>query len=83
MVKHGFISSYLCQFLLHYLEQVFFAKIGLVILNLFFGYPAVLTWSYFGTMLRKFFNSPKKSAFLNYILGISLMGVAIWIILPH
>ena len=61
----------------------FFAKIGLVFLNLFFGYPAVLTWSYFGTMLRKFFNSPKKSVFLNYILGISLMGVAIWIILPH
>ncbi len=61
----------------------FIAKSGLVLLNLFFGYPAVLTWSYFGTILRIFFNSPKKSTILNYILGVSLFSVAVWIVLPH
>ena len=58
-------------------------KIALVFLNLFFGLPAVLTWSYFGTLLRRFFNSPSKAKWLNYSLGLSLFGVALWIALPH
>ena len=61
----------------------FFAKFGLVIINLLCGYPAVLTWSYFGTFLRNLFNSPNKVIWLNYLLGVSLLGVAIWIVLPH
>jgi len=58
-------------------------KIALVFLNLFFGLPAVLSWSYFGTILRGFFNTPNKVKWLNYSLGISLFGVALWIALPH
>ena len=61
----------------------FLANAGLVILNLFCGYPAVLTWSYFGTVLRVFFKSPEKAMWLNYGLGVSLFTVAVWIILPH
>ena len=58
-------------------------KIALVFLNLFFELLAVLSWSYFGTILRKFFNSPSKVKWLNYSLGISLFGVVLRIALPH
>jgi len=67
-----------------YVLIVFLVICSLVIgLNLFFGLPAVLSWSYFGTILRGFFNTPNKVKWLNYSLGISLFGVALWIALPH
>jgi threonine/homoserine/homoserine lactone efflux protein len=58
-------------------------KIGLVVVNAFAGYPAVLVWAGFGVALRRAFNSPQKAQRLNTALGASLIGVALWIVLPH
>ena len=58
-------------------------KIGLVVLNAFAGYPAVLVWAGFGVALRRMFSSQKNAKRLNIALGASLVGVAVWILLPH
>lgn len=58
-------------------------KILLVAINGTAGYPAVLTWAAFGAALRRLFATPEKAKILNGALGISLIGVAIWIAMPH
>ena len=58
-------------------------KIGLIILNGFAGYPAVLAWAGFGVALRRMFSSENNAKRLNMALGASLVGVAVWILLPH
>ena len=59
------------------------SKVALVALNAFVGYPAVLVWAGFGVGLRRVFTSPQNAKRLNIALGLSLIGVAIWIVLPH
>tara|TARA_Y100001970_G_scaffold57483_1_gene72837 strand:- start:696 stop:1295 length:600 start_codon:yes stop_codon:yes gene_type:complete len=58
-------------------------KIALVLMNLFFGLPAVMSWAAFGSLLRKAFTSPSSATALNRIMGASLLAVAIWIAMPH
>ena len=58
-------------------------KIALIILNGFAGYPAVLAWAGFGVALRRMFSSENNAKRLNMALGASLVGVAVWILLPH
>ena len=58
-------------------------KIALVLLNGFAGYPAVLAWAGFGVALRRMFSSQNNAKRLNIALGASLVGVAVWILLPH
>ena len=58
-------------------------KIALIILNGFAGYPAVLAWAGFGVALRRMFSSENNAKRLNMALGASLVGVAVWIVLPH
>lgn len=58
-------------------------KIALIILNGFAGYPAVLAWAGFGVALRRMFSSQNNAKRLNMALGASLVGVAVWILLPH
>ncbi len=58
-------------------------KILLVAINATAGYPAVLTWAAFGVALRRLFATPEKARILNGALGISLIGVAIWVAMPH
>ena len=58
-------------------------KIALIILNGFAGYPAVLAWAGFGVALRRMFSSENNAKRLNMALGVSLVGVAVWILLPH
>ena len=61
----------------------FTGKVLLVLLNLACGLPAVMTWAAFGTVLRRAFSTPESARVLNYIMGLSLFAVAIWIALPH
>ena len=58
-------------------------KIALVILNLSFGFPAVLSWAAFGTLLRKIFSGEEAGIWLNRGLGLLLFLVAVWIALPQ
>ena len=60
----------------------FSGKAMLVILNVMFGLPAVMTWAAFGTILRKAFTSPRSATFLNRGMGVSLFVVALWIVIP-
>ena len=61
----------------------FTGKVLLVLQNLACGLPAVMTWAAFGTVLRRAFSTPESARVLNYIMGLSLFAVAIWIALPH
>ena len=61
----------------------FEGKILLVLLNLSFGFMAVLSWATFGTLLRKLFSGDESGIWLNRGLGVLLFLVAIWIALPH
>jgi len=61
----------------------FTGKILLVLLNLAFGLPAVMSWAAFGTVLRRAFTTPKSAKALNLTMGLSLFLVAIWVALPH
>ena len=61
----------------------FDGKIALVILNLSFGFPAVLSWAAFGTLLRRIFSGEDSGIWLNRGLGLLLLLVAVWIALPH
>ena len=57
------------------------AKALLVLLNLVFGLPAVMTWAAFGNLLRRAFSSPQSAVTLNRVMGASLFGVALWVAL--
>jgi threonine/homoserine/homoserine lactone efflux protein len=61
----------------------FDGKIALVVLNLSFGFPAVLSWAAFGTLLRRIFSGEDSGIWLNRGLGLLLLLVAVWIALPH
>ena len=61
----------------------FEGKVALVLLNLSFGFPAVLSWAAFGTLLRKIFSGEESGVWLNRGLGLLLFLVAVWIALPH
>ncbi len=61
----------------------FAAKVALVVLNLFFGLPAVMSWAAFGSVLRRVFTTPGSATTLNRVMGASLLAVAIWIAMPH
>ena len=61
----------------------FFAKALLVLLNLTFGLPAVITWAAFGTLLRRLFSTEQSAKNLNMAMGAALFAVAVWIALPH
>ena len=58
-------------------------KVALVLLNLSFGFPAVLSWAAFGTLLRKIFSGKEAGIWLNRGLGLLLFLVAVWIAVPH
>ena len=58
------------------------AKVGLVLLNLSFGFAAVLSWTAFGTGLRKIFSGNELGIKLNQIMGFLLVLVAVWIVMP-
>jgi threonine/homoserine/homoserine lactone efflux protein len=58
----------------------FAAKAMLVLLNLVFGLPAVITWAAFGTLLRRAFSTQQSAAKLNRAMGASLFAVAVWIV---
>ena len=57
-------------------------KVMLVVLNVVFGLPAVMTWAAFGTVLRRAFTTPRSAALLNRGMGLSLFAVALWIVIP-
>ena len=57
------------------------AKVGLVLLNLSFGFAAVLSWTAFGTGLRKIFSGSESGIKLNQTMGFLLVFVAVWIAL--
>ena len=57
------------------------AKAGLVLLNLSFGFAAVLSWTAFGTGLRKIFSGNESGIKLNQTMGFLLVLVAIWIVI--
>jgi threonine/homoserine/homoserine lactone efflux protein len=59
------------------------SKALLVMVNALAGYPAVLTWALFGTRLSIMMNSPKNAKRLNLSLGLSLVAVALWVVMPH
>ncbi|MEE2606279.1 MAG: LysE family translocator [Candidatus Thermoplasmatota archaeon] len=61
----------------------FAAKALLVLLNLTFGLPAVITWAAFGTLLRRVFSTEKSARNLNTAMGVALFAVAVWIAMPH
>ena len=61
----------------------FSAKAALVLLNLLFGLPAVMSWAAFGSVLRRVFTTPGSATALNRVMGASLLAVAIWIAMPH
>ena len=60
----------------------FTGKAMLVLLNVMFGLPAVMSWAAFGTVLRKAFTTPNSAIVLNRAMGASLFAVALWIIAP-
>lgn len=57
------------------------AKILLVMLNLSFGWPAVITWAAFGSYLRTIFTSETSGRRLNLIFGVALIGVSVYLLL--
>ena len=57
------------------------AKAGLVLLNLSFGFAAVLSWTALGTGLRKIFSGSESGIKLNQTMGFLLVFVAVWIAL--
>ena len=57
------------------------ARVGLVLLNLSFGFAAVLSWTAFGTGLRKIFSGSESGIKLNQTMGFLLVFVAVWIAL--
>ena len=61
----------------------FTAKALLVLLNLTFGLPAVITWAAFGTLLRRVFSTERSARNLNTAMGVALFAVAVWIAMPH
>ena len=61
----------------------FAAKALLVLLNLTFGLPAVITWAAFGTLLRRVFSTERSARNLNTEMGVALFAVAVWIAMPH
>ena len=61
----------------------FAAKALLVLLNLTFGLPAVITWAVFGTLLRRVFSTERSARNLNTAMGVALFAVAVWIAMPH
>ena len=58
-------------------------KILFALTNSVIAFSSLCVWTFAGTILRKLFNTPKQARVLNLILGISLLSVAIWLILPH
>ena len=60
----------------------FSGKVMLVVLNVVFGLPAVMTWAAFGTVLRRAFTTPRSAALLNRGMGLFLFAVALWIVIP-
>ena len=61
----------------------FAAKALLVMLNLTFGLPAVITWAAFGTLLRRVFSTERSARNLNTAMGVALFAVAVWVAMPH
>ena len=61
----------------------FAAKALLVLLNLTFGLPAVISWAAFGTLLRRVFSTERSARNLNTAMGVALFAVAVWIAMPH
>ena len=61
----------------------FAATALLVLLNLTFGLPAVITWAAFGTLLRRVFSTERSARNLNTAMGVALFAVAVWIAMPH
>jgi len=59
----------------------FSGKALLVLLNVMFGLPAVMSWAAFGTVLRRAFSTPSSAIALNRAMGVSLFAVAVWIII--
>ena len=57
------------------------AKVGLVLLNLSFGFAAVLSWTAFGTGLRKIFSGNESGIKLNQTMGFLLVLVAVCIVI--
>jgi threonine/homoserine/homoserine lactone efflux protein len=57
----------------------FGGKALLVLLNVTFGLPAVMSWAAFGTVLRRAFSTPSSAIALNRTMGASLFAVAVWI----
>jgi len=57
------------------------AKVLLVLLNLSFGWPAVLTWAAFGSYLRSLFTSETSGRVLNQGFGLALIGVAVYLVM--
>ena len=49
----------------------FAAKALLVLLNLVFGLPAVITWAAFGTLLRRVFSTEQSAKNLNMAMGVA------------
>ena len=58
------------------------AIVALVMFNLLFGLPAVMSWAAFGHVLKRIFDTPEQSRILNLVMGFALIGVAVWIIVP-
>ena len=58
----------------------FMGKSMLVLLNVMFGLPAVMSWAAFGTVLRRAFTTPRSAIVLNRAMGASLFAVALWIV---
>ena len=58
----------------------YLSKVALVMLNLLFGLPAVMTWAAFGYYLSKLFTTKRSARTLNGFFGIALIGVSIWIV---
>ena len=59
----------------------FAGKALLVLLNVMFGLPAVMSWAAFGTALRRTFSTPRSAIALNRVMGASLFAVAVWIVI--
>ena len=59
----------------------FSSKFILIILSIILCLPAILSWTAFGTILRRIFSTPKSARLLNRIMGISLFIVAIWLVI--
>ena len=59
----------------------FMGKSMLVLLNVMFGLPAVMSWAAFGTVLRRAFTTPRSAIVLNRAMGASLFAVALWIVM--